>query len=271
IELDLKGLLQPIASTGFSIKLFPYYKAPRDIRPFDVPVKLVDFELAKSKSAQTVYQKNLPGDILWDLVLERVTTCIDNVNHVRRIARLAQMEEETVVLALKHLDYYGCIALVDIFKFSNIYEAQHQMRELLRDPNLQRECLEYVTGGGHSGSDVQLEELLRLYTTLQQRRTVAEWVVDNGVDVDRLDVRRFVVFGVIHGLLRRVHRYPILSEPRPRSEDESAEPDVGLEPRILGMLDGAHPLDEISVASGLDAVTLRGKFSLHGKVEYMYM
>ncbi|KAJ2714494.1 Nitrogen permease regulator 2, partial [Coemansia spiralis] len=195
-----------------------------------------------------------------------VTQCIDNVNHVRRIARLAQIREETVVRALKHLDYYGCIALVDIFRFSNIYEAQHQLLELLRDARLQRECLDYVAGG-----DMQLEELLRLYTTIRERRTVAEWVVDNGVDVERFDVRRFVMFGVIHGLLRRVHCYPILCGPRSSDEAADGTPNTALRPQVLAMVDGTHTMDEISVAADRDTVTLCRMLSHHGKVEYMYM
>ncbi|KAJ2232098.1 Nitrogen permease regulator 2, partial [Coemansia sp. RSA 455] len=123
IELDLKGLSQSLASTGISIKLFPYYGSPRDIAPYHVPVRTIDFEMAKLKSVQTVSQADIPDDIMWDLVLDRVMKHMDNVNHVRRIALLTKIREETVVLALRHLDYYGCIVLADIFQFGNIYEA----------------------------------------------------------------------------------------------------------------------------------------------------
>ncbi|KAJ2560783.1 Nitrogen permease regulator 2 [Coemansia sp. RSA 1822] len=256
IELDLKGLSQPMASTGISIKLFPYYENPATIEAFHVPVKLVDFDVARRKSAQTVYQQHASNDIMWDLVLDKVAEGIDNVNHVRRIARQAQIPEPTVVLALQHLDYYGCIALVDIFQFSNVYEAQARVKDVMRNGWLQRECHAYVTRDGQAGT-VTLERLIQLYATVRQRRTVAEWVVDNCIDVERFDVRRFIVFGVLHGMLRRVHCFPVLCTSVESSHNGSSrtgsnsgsgsgdEEPLKLEPRVVAMLDGTHHLDEI--------------------------
>ncbi|KAJ2031875.1 Nitrogen permease regulator 2 [Coemansia sp. RSA 922] len=286
IELDLKGLSQSLASTGISIKLFPYYGSPRDIAPYHVPVRTIDFEMAKLKSVQTVSQADIPDDIMWDLVLDRVMKHMDNVNHVRRIALLTKIREETVVLALRHLDYYGCIVLADIFQFGNIYEAQYQIMDLYRQAWLQRECYNYVTRDG-AASDVQAEELLRLYSTIQKRKTVAEWVLENEVDVERIDVRRFIVFGVIHQLLRRVHCYPVLCGPAKVCDEErsvvaedngeTASPgddspgNGGLEKRLVEMLDGTHHMDEICVVEEKDAATLRQEFDSHGNIEYMYL
>ncbi|KAI9505855.1 nitrogen permease regulator 2, partial [Coemansia spiralis] len=207
IELDMKGLSPSSMATGVSIKLFPHYENPANIELYHVPIKTIDFELAKLKSAQTMYQTQVSEDVLWDLVLDRVINFINNVNHVARIARLAQIREETVVLALKHLEYYGCITLVDIFQFSNIYETQHRLMELYNSAWLQRECYSYVTRNGNAGG-MEMEELIRLYATVRNRCSVAEWIVENNIDVERLDVRRFVMFGVMHKLLQRVYCYP---------------------------------------------------------------
>ncbi|KAJ2882503.1 Nitrogen permease regulator 2 [Coemansia aciculifera] len=286
IELDLKGLSQSLASTGISIKLFPYYGSPQDIEPYHVPVRTIDFEMAKLKSVQTVSQADIPDDIMWDLVLDRVMQHMDSVNHVRRIALLTRIREETVVLALRHLDYYGCIVLADIFQFGNIYETQYQVMDLYRHAWLQRECYSYVTRDG-AASDVEAEELLRLYSTIQKRKTVAEWVLENEVDTERIDVRRFIVFGVIHQLLRRVHCYPVLCGPvkicdgerSVATEDngETASPghgspdNDGLGKQLVEMLDGTHHMDEICVVEDKDAVTLRQAFDSHGNIEYMYL
>ncbi|KAJ2784006.1 Nitrogen permease regulator 2 [Coemansia javaensis] len=299
IELDLKGLLQPIASTGFSIKLFPYYGCPRTIRAYHVPVKVADFDVARSMSAQTAYRASAPDDVMWDLVLERVIQFIDGVNHVHRISRLALIREETTVLALRHLDYYGCIVLVDIFQFGNVYEAGHRVMALFRDGRLQRECLAYVAGDRAEGAVVPLDRLLALYATVRRRWTVAEWIVENGVDVEQLDVRRFFVFGVVHGLLRRVYCHPVLRgappslagappslagmPPSPGASDAEAEAEAGsaeppgpgaadaLGPRLLARLDGTHNLDEISIAEDKDCATLRDMFARHGGIEYVHL
>ncbi|KAJ1667656.1 Nitrogen permease regulator 2 [Coemansia sp. RSA 1813] len=306
IELDMRSISTSLAATGVSIKLFPHYENPTDIRAYHVPVRIIDFGLARLKSTQTVYQTHMAEDIIWDLVLERVTQCIDNVNHVAKIARLAQIREETVILALKHLDYYGCIALVDIFQFSNVYEVQYQAMSLFENAWLQRECYSYVTNDGQSG-ELSMKELIGLYATVKDRRSVAEWIIENRLDLKRFDVRRFVVFGVMHCLLRRVYCYPILravsaagaGEVPPTNEEldrervpaanrrdtenksetgeeaesaaEKTNQDGVLEPRILIMLDGTHHLDEISVIIDKDTLTLYEMLEEHGGVEYLYL
>ena len=40
--------------------------------------------------------------------------------------------------------------------------------------------------------------------------TVGGWIREYGVDLETIDVRRFISFGVIKGFLRRVHRWPVL-------------------------------------------------------------
>ncbi|KAI8324436.1 nitrogen permease regulator 2 [Martensiomyces pterosporus] len=251
IDLDLQGFI--------SIKLFPLYDNPSEIAPYHVPVKTIDVDSA--------------DDILWDLVLDKVLQRMDNVNHVRRIAKLTRISEATVIAALKHLDYYGCIGLVDIFQFGNVYETQHRVLEFYRDAWLQKECFNYVTREGAAG-DIGMLELIQLYSTMRERQTVAEWIVGNQVDIERFDVRRFIIFGVMHRILRRVHCYPVLDEPETRHTDEAdgaEEADGELTSQIKSLLDGTHHLDEISVVTDKDISTLRGMFDRHGGVEYVYL
>ncbi|KAJ2580137.1 Nitrogen permease regulator 2 [Coemansia sp. RSA 1836] len=292
IELDLKGLSQSMLSTGISIRLFPYYGNPQVIEPYHVPVRTIDFELAKQRSTLAVSQANIPDSVMWDLVIDRVLEHMDNVNHVRRIASLTKIPENTVVLALQHLDYYGCIAIVDIFQFGNVYETQYRVMDLYRDAWLQRECYSYVTRDGQA-SDMQAEELIRLYSTIQKRRTVAEWILENAVDIERLDVRRFIVFGVIHQLLRRVHCFPVICGSEVKvcdGEQSSIAEDIGtsvaetaslsngndndngcLKRHLVEMLDGTHHMDDICVVMDKDAATLRRMLDAHGDIEYMYL
>jgi Nitrogen permease regulator 2 len=54
--------------------------------------------------------------------------------------------------------------------------------------------------------------LFELYCSLRQGKMLHEWIMQNRPMLGRIDVRRFISFGVIKGFLYRVHRYPILSE-----------------------------------------------------------
>lgn len=72
------------------------------------------------------------------------------------------------------------------------------------------ECANYVCIMS-SGQRISNYQLIKLMTTFCVGRTVAEWLrlhMDAGFDVLRyIDVRRLVQFGVIKGLLYRVHKY----------------------------------------------------------------
>ncbi|KAH8655186.1 nitrogen permease regulator 2 [Xylariales sp. PMI_506] len=67
--------------------------------------------------------------------------------------------------------------------------------------------------GGAVGNVVSNYQLIKLMTTFCVGRSVMEWIKlhqDAGFDpLSRIDVRRFVQFGVIKGLLYRVHKYVV--------------------------------------------------------------
>ncbi|KAJ1584815.1 hypothetical protein NDA11_007459 [Ustilago hordei] len=178
---------------AINLKLFPVYPNPAPINDWDVPVALLDL------------LSRVDGN--WDLTLRRILPFIDGVNHVKRIAQLADADLGLTSACLEHLMYYGCIIVVDIFQYFNMYTVRPAMAKMADDEGLGRECRLYVTRAGYGMAS--WPELLRLYSLLRAGTTLADWVEDNAVDEKGIDVRRFVSFGVIQGFLRRVHRYPI--------------------------------------------------------------
>ena len=52
--------------------------------------------------------------------------------------------------------------------------------------------------------------LFYLYRSLNQGQTIREWYVQHRKQLQFIDVRRFITFGVLRGLIYRVHSYPIL-------------------------------------------------------------
>lgn len=176
-----------------NLKLFPVYPNPPPINDWDVPVALLDL------------LSRVDGN--WDLTLCRILPLIDGVNHVKRIAQLADADLGLTRACLEHLVYYGCIIVVDIFQYFNMYTVRPAIAKIADDEALGRECRVYVTRAGFGM--VSWPELLRLYSLLRAGTTLADWVEENKVDEKGIDVRRFVSFGVIQGFLRRVHRFPI--------------------------------------------------------------
>ncbi|KAF8577354.1 NPR2-domain-containing protein [Ramaria rubella] len=193
------------------LKLFPFYPNPPDVYDWTVPLSLINI------------QKRVEPN--WDLTMAKVCKHIDGINHVSRIANLADCDLELTRQAISHLLYYQCIMTIDIFQYSNIYTMERSLQWLADDPNVKGECGAYVTKPGFDIPD--WPHLLFMYSRLKPGRTVFEWEEEHNVRAQGIDVRRFMSFG---GFLRRIHRWPILMPEKP---PRAREPEGTLETRLI--------------------------------------
>jgi hypothetical protein len=182
------------------MKLFPMHKYPPPVKSWHVPI-------AKSKLEEIM-------DPSWDLTMKKVIPKIDGVKDVRRIAHDADVALEHVKSAIQHLLYYDTILMVDLFLFGNIYAPTPEIKDFVANKdNMQEECADYVF---ISGKRLAGAELCRFFATFCTGRTVKEWIKlheEDGIDVRcTVDIRRLVQFGVIKGLLYRVHKYAVSSQ-----------------------------------------------------------
>ncbi|KAF2230685.1 NPR2-domain-containing protein [Viridothelium virens] len=69
-----------------------------------------------------------------------------------------------------------------------------------------------TAGGGGGAGAPSLDSLLTLYTSLKQGLTVKAWCIENAQLLGRVDIRRFITFGVIKGFLYRVHKYAVTGQ-----------------------------------------------------------
>ncbi|CRG90328.1 Nitrogen permease regulator 2 homolog [Talaromyces islandicus] len=114
-----------------NFKLFPVYPAPSHVKAYDVPLFTVRFE--------TFMDEN------WDLTLQNIIPYINGVNSVRIISILADVEISLAYKAIRHLLYYGCVVLLDIFSFSAIYAPTAQFSSTIAcDEGMQQECACYI-------------------------------------------------------------------------------------------------------------------------------
>ncbi|OQV08637.1 hypothetical protein CLAIMM_12878 [Cladophialophora immunda] len=197
-----------------NIKLFPTLPNPASVKPWHVPLFTVRIE--------TMVDEN------WDLTMLRIIPFINGVNSVKRIAVLADADIKLTKKCVKHLLYYGCILLLDIFSFNAIYAPTAEFANMIaKDTEMQKECARYVNTAfalgaqeeaiidgaaerrtsGLTNATLQDEDIWPL-TSL----TVREWYAQNANMLANIDMRRFVTFGVIKGFLYRVHRYAIRTQ-----------------------------------------------------------
>ncbi|CAO3680857.1 unnamed protein product [Umbelopsis ramanniana] len=226
-------------SNTINLKLFPTYPNPTTVQNYHVPVCTVDLSSMMS--------------INWDLTLCKIIQHINGISSVRKIADKANVKIEWARQSIEHLLYYGCIILIDIYQFSNIYSIKPEVMQLLDEKSgLQEECIDYVTLPGHSPPTIA--QLFKLYCGLQHGITLKSLITANREQAENIDLRRLITFGVIKGLIYRVYKYPMLvnlttsatvSVETLPSNTINQNTGGAIDSQLLSFLDGNHHYDEI--------------------------
>jgi len=166
--------------------------ASQDVQPFDVPLPIRD-------DLESVVSKD------WDLTLHKILPFIDGINYVSRIAALSGVDLELVKSCIQSLIEYHCVSIIDIFQYSSSYAVTHRIRELYHNKDLRNECLEYISVVG--GPTPRFSTVFSLYCGLYPGLTLAEYFNVRACDMEGIDDRCFIAYGVFSGILRRVHEY----------------------------------------------------------------
>lgn len=218
-----------------NIKLFPTLPNPAPVKAWHVPLFTVKIESLMDEN--------------WDLTMQRVIPFINGVNSVKKIALLADADLNLTRKCVRHLLYYGCILLLDIFSFNAIYAPSAEFTSMIAtDLEMQAECARYVntafeparqenavgipdmsssfkSGSVAATTAATADEdfwpltgrgdmvdgvgIVQLFASLRQGLTVREWYLQNSNMLTNIDIRRFITFGVIKGFLYRIHRYAL--------------------------------------------------------------
>lgn len=188
-----EGVIPLTADTTLCLKLFPWLPPPPPVEDHQVPVRIRDLDALVAKD--------------WDLTLQRISGFIDGVNYVKRIALLGDVDVDLVRSAVRQLVYYGCIAVIDIFQYSNIYATTPDITRLAESAELASACAQYITKAGHKTPP--FPRVFQLYCSFQAGFRTCDVCALHDTHSMGIDDRRLVAFGVIHGLLRRIHKYPV--------------------------------------------------------------
>ncbi len=151
-------------------------------------------------------------------------------------------------------------------------------------------------GGDAHGNDMPIsgERLISLYTSLKQGQSLKTWCIEHAEQLEGIDVRRLVTFGVIKGFLYRVHKYAIATttatitrssggenlkggsqtEMLPSSsarDDGGGVKERGQKKSELGRyLDGTYCFDEICTELGISERELVGELKRWGDVQIIH-
>ncbi|KAJ9070912.1 Nitrogen permease regulator 2 [Entomophthora muscae] len=227
-----------------NLKLFPSYQQPLNFEMFEVPVPIAELT-------------NMV-DSTWDITTNKLLRHIDGVNHVKRIISLSEVDSTLAKKSMEHLLYYGCVVMVDLFQYSNIYAVKPSINRTIEDVILQRECMAYLFRPGVTSPS--FAKIFSLYCSLKPGLTLHQWIEENQVESLNLDVRRFINFGILYRFLYRLHKYPVLTQ------DSS-----GVLPlQLRRYLTGKHHYDEICVEFGYSSQEMDSILSREPGIKFFY-
>ncbi|KAK3574104.1 hypothetical protein QTP86_003409 [Hemibagrus guttatus] len=190
-------------SNTIHLKLIEQRKDPIIVQEYDVPV----FTQTKER-----YIKSQ-----WDLTTQQILPYVDGYRHIQKISAEADVELNLVRIAIQNLLYYGVVTLVSIFQYSNVYCPTPKVQSLIDDKAVQEECLHYVNKPG---------------------TTVRDLCSRYAQQLQRVDERKLIQFGLMKGLIRRLQKYPVKVV-----RDERSRP-----PKLYT---GCHSYDEICCKTGM--------------------
>uniref|UniRef100_A0A3B3R757 NPR2 like, GATOR1 complex subunit n=1 Tax=Paramormyrops kingsleyae TaxID=1676925 RepID=A0A3B3R757_9TELE len=224
-ELNAKGrtkILLCFTSNTIHLKLIELRKDPMIVQEYDVPV----FTECKDQFIKSQ----------WDLTTQQILPYIDGFRHIQKISAEADVELNLVRIAVQNLLYYGVVTLVSIFQYSNVYCTTPKVQNLIDDKSIQEKCLAYVTKPGQKRAS--LRDVFQLYCGLSPGTTVRDLCSRYSQQLQRVDERSLIQFGLMKGLIRRLQKYPVKVV-----RDERSRP-----PRLYT---GSHSYDEICCKTGM--------------------
>lgn len=186
------------------------------VEDHQVPVRIIDID-------QFV-------DVDWDLTVQEIIPFVDGVNYVKRISDFTaarhQVNLELVRKAIQQLVHFEMVTMIDIFQYSNIYVPTSGVTELYDNKQMQEECCSHVQLRPASPKPTWAY-ILRLYCSLQRGVRLNRFCQDFKLIEKNVDPRKFVTFGLVNGLTRRVFKYPIVRPPPEEDETEKQEILIG--------------------------------------------
>eukprot|EP00180_Rhodochaete_pulchella_P002215 Plantae.Rhodophyta-Rhodochaete_pulchella.ctg3326.p1 GENE.Plantae.Rhodophyta-Rhodochaete_pulchella.ctg3326~~Plantae.Rhodophyta-Rhodochaete_pulchella.ctg3326.p1 ORF type:complete len:429 (+),score=58.15 Plantae.Rhodophyta-Rhodochaete_pulchella.ctg3326:178-1287(+) len=200
------------------------------IKPSDVPVPVGKFE-------DTLNDES-------DLIEQRIHHLINGIYHVQLISFMADVDAVLVGRALESMVERGVVQIIDILQYSNVYMPTFQLHRLAEEEVLREACVRAVADTSRTPRAPPISEIFALYCRLRPGLRLGEFCLDNKESLRGIRIRKFVMFGLVNGLIRRVHQYAILAA---SSERPAVAPEAEVTaPEILAM-NGERTLDDLAV------------------------
>jgi len=241
---------------------------PPFVREHDVPIFKPEFA---SMIEGGYLEDFLKIQTSLDMTTQQIIPFIDGFRHVKRISFEVDVDINLVKICLQNLLQFGYILIIPIFLYSNVYVATEDLDRLTSEAKLWSECREFVAkekpakeGTNHQFDQRQgssslfsrpeeaalptFSDVFAIFCAMNVGTRMKDLCSRHARNFTQVDVKRLIQFGLIHGLIRCVRKYPCLIP-----GDNPTVISKKLRPLTTGRwLTGDHSLDEISCRTGIE-------------------
>lgn len=216
-------------STTINLKMVNVHPDPEDVMEELVPFLLVPKSVLKPSR--------------WDLTTQQIIPYIDGYKHIDRIATEADVEVSLVKACVQNMIYYGFVKLIPIFQYSNCYLPTQKLVELYSDEGIRQECIEAVRRSKIPSEEApKFKTIFRIFCSMNYGITVRDLCLQYNLHTHNIDEKELIRFGLLKGLVRRVHRYPILVTNANGNDNQSLSASSKI---VIDLFDGNYNLDQI--------------------------
>lgn len=229
------------------IKLFPLYKAPPMVQSHEVPITTLQLENFVDETIDPTLERIMPyinginsvrriADLA-EADYELTKQCIQHLLHYECVIIIGLFQFSNVYAPGQNLSaigldrrlYHELCAFVYFTDSSNNTKSQLTPLSLKSEfsassgasnisgastDNSATPASGFMSGGHGRHPRLTIAEVLKLYAAFQNGQSVYNWYKEHAQMLQDIDVRRFLIFGVIHRLIYRVHAWPISSTPK---------------------------------------------------------
>lgn len=215
-------------SRKIALKLFNKLSSPQIIKFHNVPVLIC----------------NVTNfiDYRWDICLHYVLQQINSINHVQRICNIlndklmGNVDSNAIKECIKQLLYKKYIAITDIFAFNNLYIVTQKINDLMTNQCMQQSFCSFI---GKQNNKELIIKMYKMLTKFDGKQTVKELI--QKYEWKQFDIHKFVLFGSVNKLIRRIHRFPIIIKQKDIISTKTKERIQ----KLKSLCDGSHCFDEI--------------------------
>lgn len=220
--------LEMTSSTTINLKIVKVHPDPDEVHDEQVPLLLLPINLLRPTR--------------WDLTTQQIIPYIDGYRHISRIATEADVEVSLVKACIQNMIYYGIVKLIPIFQYSNSYLPTQHVVELHANEQLREECIRYVARVSNPPDILpKFQSIFRLFCSMNYGITIRDLCLQFNPSSLNIDEKRLIRFGLMKGLIRRIHRYPILIH----NGDNCDDTNLPVSRLDLDLFDGDHNYDQI--------------------------